>query len=630
MSTKEDGGRYDSVPLEEQRASSSFEPLEIDEPTDAVDGIISSEESTPRDVPILSLTDPWLLSVGITSFLLIPALLTFMILIRDLIGRSWPTTPFAFHLLLAVWAALTLVPSTTAVERPSVFRRLIPSVIDMVLFASIYVIVCNVFILGLFTDIDETPIIEYETYRRRFEYLKLIAIVIVILRFAVEAGSLCFTWFNRRYRDVSDDYQLPRMCASVLAWTDQADASFSISSKRRFVTLLRVFLWLLLGVSIALCIMCEVSVMVHCVPWTAPAQGGAHCDPLDTTECALPFPSFHHLTRDSTTDTGWRLALEGDALPPLKGDVWLDPTFLNQQLDGFSTMAPMLFYMEGLKEAQEAETSEIRLQGSENIELSVTNSSITLLVDVKEQMLVPHSAEIDYLDSERPLVMVFPAKPLNHNKHYALAVIQATDVIGNRLLPTPGMQALLSGQDDDRYKDRRERYENLLIPALSAAAPWFSYDKDPESLQLLFDFHTISAKSQLGPIRAARDATMAFIDSPDWGDWSDHVREIRIDEGVCTRGGTLIARTVHAELDVPWFLKGGYGSGHRAAILSADAVSSGKPVTIGRAKFVVHIPCSLRAAAVKGANAQDLRALVEFGHGLFYNRQEAADRWLLE
>jgi hypothetical protein len=292
-------------------------------------------------------------------------------------------------------------------------------------------------------------------------------------------------------------------------------------------------------------------------------------------------------------------------------------------------MAPLLFYLEGLKEAHELGRSDIRLQGSDHIDFSVTNRSITLLLDVDSHTLVPHTAEIDYLDSMRPLVLVFPSSPLRHNTHYALAVVHATDANGHRLPPTPGMQSLLSGNDDSHYKDRRGRYERLVIPALHSAAPWFSYDKDPESLQLLFDFQTISAKSQLGPVRAVRDATLAYIDGPEWGDWSEHVRAIRIDEGVCSRAGTLIARTVHAEMDVPWFLES-FGSGHREATLDDNAVSTGKPVTMGISKFVVHIPCSLRAAAIKGTNAADLRAVMEYGHGLFHNRDEATDHFLLE
>ena len=634
MTGGDDGGSYDSVALEEQQAEETaslkktmtFEPLELDGPDD---GIGRQDEEAVRDVPILRLTDPWLASLGVTLFFTIPALLIFIFLVRHLIGgRIWPATPFASHLSIALWTAVALVPSTSTADRPSIYRRLIPSTLDICLFGWIYAIICNVFIWNFFTDVDGTPVIEYENYRSNFHQLSMLGVGIAVMRFAIETVSLFFVWLNRRYRDVNDEHQVPRLCATALAWVEQADSSFSIRGKHRFVTWLQRVLWLLLAASLVLLVWCIISVMLHCISWSAPKQHGPQCDPLDTTECCLPFPSFHHMVKDNATETGWRVALQGDALPPLKGGIRLDPTFLNQ-LDGFSTMAPMLFYMEGLKEAHEMGKSNIRLQGANNIELSVTNRSITLLLDVDSQTLMPHSAEIDYLDNEQPLVMVFPAKPLRHNRHYALAVVGATDVYGGLLPPTPGMKATLSGQDDAHYSSRRERYENSVIPALLAAAPWYSFDKDPDSLQLLFDFQTISTKSQLGPIRAVRDSTLAYIDGPEWGNWSSHVHVISINEGVCSRAKTLIARTIHAEIDVPWYLEA-FGPGHREATLDYNALLTGKPVAIGKAKFVVHIPCSLRAAAIKGAIAKELRAIIEYGHGLFYNRDEAADRFLLE
>lgn len=626
MASENDGGSYDSVPLEEQTTQSleqrtSLQPLELDD--GAPDGI-QREEETPQDVFLFRLTDPWLLSVAVILFLIIPVLVSFIILIRHLIGRIWPTTLFALHLTIVLWTAMVLTPRTTTATRPSICRRLIPSMLDMILFGSVYASVCNVFVWNLFTDIDGTPVLDYQHYRHGFGYLRLVGMGIAMMIFAIEAVFLSFTWLNRQYRNVNDDYQLPRMFASAIAWTEHLDDSISMRNKRRFVTWSMRVLMLLFAISVGIFCWSLISVMIHCVSWSAPKQQGPQCDPLDTTECCLPFPSFHHMVEDNTTDTGYRVALEGNVLPPLKGDIRLDPFFLNK-LDGFSTMAPMLFYLEGLKEAQERGSNDVRLQGPEDIALSVTSRSVTLLVDVKAQALVAHSAEIDYLDSDRPLVMVFPAKPLNHNRHYALAVLHATDVHGNLISPTLGMKSLLSGQDDKVYRDRRERYENILIPALSVAAPWFSYERNPDGLQLLFDFQTISATSQLGPIRAVRDATLAYIDGPEWGDWSKHVRTVTIVEGQCSRGA-LVARTVHAELDVPWFL-GAFG--RREATLDVVAVSTSTPTTIGRAKFVVHIPCSLRAAAIKGADAKELRAVMEYGHGLFYNRNEASDQFLL-
>jgi hypothetical protein len=285
------------------------------------------------------------------------------------------------------------------------------------------------------------------------------------------------------------------------------------------------------------------------------------------------------------------------------------PGFLNE-LDGFSTMAPMLFYMEGMKQAHENGDNRVTLQGSENIHLSVTSQSITLLIDVQEQTLVHHSAEVDYLDPERPLIMVFPAAPLDHGKHYAVAVIGARDENGRRLPPTPGMVKVMKATNSDHRKRTFEK----LIPALQTAAPWYSFSKEPESLQLIFDFVTISEKAQLGPMRAARDKALELVAK--W-DWTKHVEVLSVEDQECCED-CLVSRTIHLSLDVPSFLT----HESRYAFLDPKKLQRRRPLTYGKAKAMIQIPCSVRTLE------KPVTAIVEFGHGLFYNRLEMTDRFL--
>ena len=72
----------------------------------------------------------------------------------------------------------------------------------------------------------------------------------------------------------------------------------------------------------------------------------------------------------------------------------MKPGFLND-LDGFSTLGPLLFYIEGMKEG-----GGVGLQGPDSIADSVTEKSVTLLLDVESNELVHHFAEIDYLDDD--------------------------------------------------------------------------------------------------------------------------------------------------------------------------------------------------------------------------------------
>lgn len=271
--------------------------------------------------------------------------------------------------------------------------------------------------------------------------------------------------------------------------------------------------------------------------------------------------------------------------------------------------------MEGLKEAYEDGDGRHGLQGPEHISGSVTRKSVTFLIDINEKILVPHSAEIDYLDPKNPIVIIFPAEPLKHKSHYAVAVISASDKNGRKLPRTKGMMRVMKATNSET----RSRFASEVIPAIQTAIPWFSMKKEPNSLQLLFDFVTVSEESQLGPTRAARDIALEHVEK--WN-WNDHVRVVSIIDDDC--GGddpSLIARTIHLSLDVPSFLQ--YES--RYSFLDHKKIQREDDVTIGEAKAIFQIPCSLKHQAIGEGPGKELRAIVENGHGLFGNRGEVKD-----
>jgi hypothetical protein len=593
----------------------------------------SSSRTSARDPDNLLFTwqEPWELSLLATILFLIPALLGSIWFLFSITSRIWPATVFSLHLCIALAKARHHVlyqDNGVGVVTSRLKKGIIsfPPALDIFLFGYTYRGVVEVFDY-FFNDIDGTTVVEWSTQKHCMLVLQLLGILTVLFRILVgglcilsrlltDGGSLSSSPLRSRLTPFLDRFQ---------NWMNDSSWVTGLGQKKvryRMQNLLSVaFFGSLLWLSI-----CVASCVSHYTSFHLWLPHYDYCDPLDTTECALPFPSFHHMVKDNSTVTGWRVNLRGEALPLLRGGIRVHPDFLND-LDGFSTMAPILFYMEGLKEAYELHGSAIGLQGPSHIEYSCTNSSITLLVNVDSGVLVPHSAEIDYLDPERPLVLVFPAQPLHHGTHYALAVVNATDVHGTRIQPTLGMQLLLRGDADEDW-ERFARYREIVIPSLEIAAPWVSHTDDPGSLQLLFDFVTVSEEAQLGSIRAVRDATLHHIQSRHWGDWSDHVTVIKIRNEDCSKNDTLAARTIHASLDVPWFLDA-YGRGHRGATLSPEALESGKPVTTGKAKFMVIIPCSVQANALNPLNGTPVRALLEYGHGLYYNRGEAYSHSLL-
>ena len=72
------------------------------------------------------------------------------------------------------------------------------------------------------------------------------------------------------------------------------------------------------------------------------------CDPMDTTEYCLLFLSMNFLKIDPSTKTWYKVDLQPDAFPKLKGQIPMSTEFLNK-MDDFSTMGPLLFYLEEMK-----------------------------------------------------------------------------------------------------------------------------------------------------------------------------------------------------------------------------------------------------------------------------------------
>jgi hypothetical protein len=567
-------------------------------------------EGVQEVVYLFTWTNPWLPATFVTLGLGAPVLFGNILVFNLLTGKIWPASPLVLHLFGSLVVARCYVLKEEWLQQP-IMRLLtsVASLADIVLFAFVYPLIWGAFVENFFMDNDDTVVIEWSNFYWGMRLFRIIGFIAALLRTILGATTIMARVLSRHKGGAfSHNAVLLRSLRCLAQPYKGITPSFNVSLRLATLWLLNVILFF----SACILIWCMVSLGVHLLPTNAP-QYGSSCDPLDETECIFPFPSFHHMMRDNTTATGWRVNLQENDLPPLKGQSKPNPDALNK-LDGFSTMAPLLFYVEGLKEAQDAGVDQ--LQGLSSIAQSMTAQSVTLLLDVSAQSLVAHSAEIDYADRKHPCVMVMPAAPLKHNSHYALAVVNARDAFGRRLDQTRGMQYLLA----DNKSDRRARYMDILVPALEASAEWLSFANGTDSLQLLFDFQTISEVSQLGTVRAVRDGVLAELDSKDWS-WEEHVRTIRVVNHDCSSTKAKTARTVHAEMDVPWFLES-FGPGQRAALVDSGALLADRSSRLGVAKFVVNVPCSVRAAALGIGGGQPVRAVMEYGHGFLNNRNE--------
>ena len=601
--------------------------------------------------------DPWLLHVYVLSLSLSITSITVGIgLCVHLTGRLWTSTILALHMLVTLILSKQLIPKeihvlttetttdsgVSAADRGRTISMVLLLLFEAAFFLVGYPIVLRGITEFLWTDDDGSIDYDWELYHKLCRAGLGVGHSIVasrILLLIIPRFLQCWKYYST-LEDESLTYDYDNWHPTF--WVP-ISKSIQSTKVREFS---RKFMCTLFTLAILLNIACGLSAWSHFGPWpvdlmlTKPDPD--QCHPFDDTECILPYPSFRYLAADAHTTTGWRIQIDSKQLPPLRGGIPIHPGFLNE-LDGFSTMAPMLFYMDGLKEAHEhymknkynnqdntssGRSTTPKLVGLEHIEQSLTSDSITLLLDVANEELVAHSAQIDYLDDERPVVMVFPASPLRHDTHYALAVVNAHDAFGNLLRPTKGFDQFFH---QSHSSPERQRYLGKVIPSLESAAPWFEYHKDPQALQLLFDFHTISAESQLGSVRSVRDATLQHLDESKWvsghsgWNWKEHARAVRVQDHSCH--STKIARTIYAELDVPWFLE---GRGDRSSILDAEAVKSRTPVRLGKVKCTILIPCSLRDGALGRADGTQLKAVVEYGHGLFGSRSEVQHEFLAD
>ena len=595
-------------------------PLELGSDDQASEGYSSS-------VSLFSWKDPWFPNILVVCLFVVPLTILWMTLLYGLLGQWWILTPFMAHALVALLTCYTVVVKEHTLSHSC--WRVVTTLtywIDIALLGAVYPLLANGIILGLWLEADGNIVLEYQNDASLLIWMTWISYIAVALRVWIGSTALlscCCTCLS-----------CPRCLATCWACLDRRRTGWTPMDKDRFKTVLRYTLGFVTFLAMAGLLGCLVSVFVHFNEWEAPRpEFYEDCDPLDTTECWSPFPSYRHMVPDSSTETGWRVNLHPRRLPPLKGGRKLDPHFLNE-MDGFSTMAPILFYMDGLKEAVESQTGAIKLMGANMVAQSVTKHSITLLIDVTDQELVAHTAEIDYLDPDRPLVLMFPARPLAHNHHYAVAVLNVIDSNGDRLPQVPALTELLFGSTSNTTDTnsstldpgRSERYRTVLVPLLHKVAPWIDLENEPNSLQLLFDFHTASATSQLGSVRAVRDGTLAILNNKNW-DWSKQVQVRKQEDYDCT-GDTLLARTIYADMTLPWFLDAS-GPGHRTARLDRDAVRSGHPNRWGLVKFVVHIPCSIRNAIQnEDQNTTPVKAVMEYGHGLFFGLEEAQEGYL--
>ena len=220
------------------------------------------------------------------------------------------------------------------------------------------------------------------------------------------------------------------------------------------------------------------------------------CDPLVPEYCMLPFPNNfwfdgHNLAIGNTT---FPIAIDGGCIDPNAGG-WND-------LEGFSPFSPITTYFKGMDDASIESCPRLW-----NMEISLDDSSPTVLIDTVTGESVAHWVEVDHVSdksdvSNKRAMLIWPATRLESSRRYIVGIRYLPNAVtGLPLQRSSAFDALATGTEttDPRVESRRSLYEDDIFPTLAV----HHYPK--QQLLLAWDFTTNSRDSIVSRMISARD-----------------------------------------------------------------------------------------------------------------------------
>lgn len=342
---------------------------------------------------------------------------------------------------------------------------------------------------------------------------------------------------------------------------------------------------------------------------TGPDLRNPDCDPLDEFQCALPWPSNLYLEPDPARETGYTLAFGETTLPSNFRGVHIAPEPY-RRLDGFSVGTPIITYWPNVDTSQ--------LATDRSVERSMAEDAQVLLFKVHDDgtlVRVPYFAEIDAWESDRTqaVLWVRPAVLLWEDHDYIAVFRNLQDLDGNPFEPSPAFAALRDGtaEADPLLAPRVARFE-AMFDRLEAAGV------ARDSLQLAWDFHTMSSSAAHGPLlHMVDDAIAALPEGPEL-----NVTEVVVPEG---EQATWWAYVVRGTIEVPDYMKPDVVSDPSGDItgyvFNTDEFGMPTAETTRLADFWIGIPHS----AVDGSGTP--HGLLQSGHGFFGLADETVGTW---
>jgi hypothetical protein len=324
-----------------------------------------------------------------------------------------------------------------------------------------------------------------------------------------------------------------------------------------------------------------------------------NCDPLTPSHCALPFPSTYFMEENDETETGWSVALGEETIPKNIDYVQPSPTFFNEK-DGYSPVTPLITHMPG--------ATITGLISHTDLGAYTNADARTMIIDTETGDRVAHFTELDMTtdDNTQRMLVIHPVEPMRHGGRYVVGIQGVVDANGTPLEASAEFAALRDNVEagDPRIDCRRDTYEDIIFPALTAAGV------ERSSLQLAWDVVVASKEGITGKARWMRDDMIERVglDGPDYA-----ITEI------VDAPNDSTARRIHGEMTVPLYTDIDAPS----ALLNRDA--DGMPYAQGETTvpFTIIVP---------NTAVEDPRPLplIQYGHGLLGDQGEVENSYLSE
>ena len=314
------------------------------------------------------------------------------------------------------------------------------------------------------------------------------------------------------------------------------------------------------------------------------------CDNTNPDHCLLPFPSSAFLSSDSTSLTGFRVNIPGEAIPDSASAVSNEFHMINSR-DGHSPSSQIFTTFRSLPNISS-------LASQDNIAPSIANGHGSVLLNMDSGEIVEHWVEISSRtqEGEATLVHIRSLRGLEHNTQYAVAFRGLIDSDGAEVEPFDAFMALREeiSTDSDQIENARPGYETM-FSALSEVG------FERASLQSAWWFHTASSQSLTENIISMRNDAILRL-----GDGGIGCNVTSVDEDYGGDNSTL--RRISGTITTPHYLESTYPP----TPMTRD--EDGKP----KFNFLSEVVFTLAIPMSAAENSQPV-PLVVLGHGFLGN-----------